>query len=63
MIAKSRPMKPWYTSRTIWLGVLSIAAAVVTALIPVVGPITSAAILGGVGAANIALRATERGEP
>lgn len=59
MIAK-RPEKPWYKSRTIWLGVLSIAAAVVTALVPVVGPITSAAILAGVGAANIALRATAK---
>jgi hypothetical protein len=32
------------------------------ALVPVVGPVASACIIAGVGAANIALRATDGGE-
>jgi hypothetical protein len=62
MIAKNRLEKKWYKSRTIWLGIASVVGAVAMAFVPVVGPVGSAAILAGVGALNIALRATDKGE-
>jgi hypothetical protein len=52
--------KPWYASRTIWLGVLSVAAAVVSSLVEI-NPTVTSAILAGIGAAVIAIRATEKG--
>jgi hypothetical protein len=52
--------KPWYASRTIWLGILSVVAAVVTSL-ATLNPMITSAILAGIGAAIIAIRATESG--
>jgi hypothetical protein len=47
-------MKSWYESRTIWLGLATIATAVVSAVAGGAG--WQQAILAAVGAANIFLR-------
>lgn len=60
MVSKNRPSKPWWKSRTVWLGVLTVAGAILTAVLPA-GPIWSAALLAGVGSLNVALRVTDNG--
>ena len=59
---QNRPEKSWYKSRTIWLGVLSAAAGVLMVVFPP-GGVAGACVLAAVGVANIALRATDKGEP
>ncbi|HPM53155.1 MAG TPA: hypothetical protein PK282_13075, partial [Rhodoglobus sp.] len=49
-----RPMKSWYESKTIWLGVATIATAVVSALVGGAG--WQEAVLAAIGAANVYLR-------
>lgn len=58
-MVSERTSKPWYKSKTIWLGVLSVVTAVVSTLTDLNPTITSA-ILAGVGAAAIAIRATDK---
>jgi len=60
MVTSSRQTKAWYKSKTVWLGILSIVAAVVTAFTPA-APIATAGILAGVGAINVWLRTTDQG--
>ena len=55
MVTSSRQTKPWWKSKTVWLGVLTVAAAIATALTPA-APIVASSILAGVGAANVLLR-------
>jgi len=47
-------MKSWYESKTIWLGVATIATAVVSALVGGAG--WQEAVLAAIGAANVYLR-------
>jgi len=47
-------MKPWYESRTIWLGLATLAAAALSALAGGAG--WQEAAIAGIGAANIFLR-------
>lgn len=47
-------MKNWYESKTIWLGIGTIATAIVSALLG--GADWPEAVLAGVGATNIVLR-------
>ena len=53
-------MKPWYKSRTIWLGVGTIAAAVVSSL--VAGGTWKEGVLAAIGALNIFVR-TQTSKP
>jgi uncharacterized membrane protein HdeD (DUF308 family) len=59
MIEK-RTTKPWYKSKTVWLGILSVVAAVVTAFTPL-APLATSGILAGVGAINVWLRTMDTG--
>ena len=47
-------MKSWYESKTIWLGVATIATAVVSALVGGAG--WQEAVIAAIGAANVYLR-------
>ena len=58
MVVSARQAKPWYKSKTVWIGILSIVAAVVTAFTPA-APLATSGILAGVGAINVWLRTTD----
>lgn len=67
---KTKPQgKPWYKSKTVWVNVATVVAAMATGietmlptLAPVIDPVVMPWILVGVGVVNIALRAiTEEG--
>ena len=57
----SKPAKPWWESKTIWLnvavGVLAVADTVTEALRPVLPPEAMGGVLAAVAVANVVLRA------
>jgi hypothetical protein len=59
MVTAKRQHKHWWQSRTVWLGLLTVAGAVLTAVLPA-GPLWSAGLLAGVGALNVALRMVDQ---
>lgn len=56
---KTKILRPWYQRKRFWIGVAAVVTAVVTGLVPVIGPIASSVILGGVGAAVATLSAVD----
>jgi predicted metalloprotease with PDZ domain len=59
MVTAKRKQKYWWQSKTVWLGILTVAGAVLTAVLPA-GPLWSAGLLAGIGALNVALRVADQ---